>query len=75
MKKYTFVEIILIAAIVLALVFGCLCLEAWLCMLLFNWVITLFGGAFALTFWQAFGIVLVLSFIGSFFRGSSSKKS
>lgn len=75
MKKHSLVEIILIAAIVLALVFGCLCLEAWLCMLLFNWVIALFGGAFAFTFWQAFGIVLVLSFIGSFFKGSSSNKS
>lgn len=75
MKKYTLAEIILIAVVVLALVFGCLCLEAWLGMLLFNWVISLFGGAFAFTFWQAFGIVLALSFIGSFFKGSSSNKS
>ena len=75
MKKYTPVEMILIVIIVLALVFGCFCLEAWLGMLLFNWVISLFGGAFTFTFWQAFGIVLVLSFIGGFFRGTSSKKS
>lgn len=75
MKKYTPVEMILIAVIALAIVFGCICLEAWLGMLLSNWVIALFGGAFAFTFWQAFGIVLVLSFIGSFFKGSSSNKS
>lgn len=75
MKKYTPVEIILIVIVVLALVFGCICLEAWLGMLLFNWVISLFGGTFTFTFWQTFGIVLLLSFIGGFFKGTSSNKS
>ena len=75
MKKYTPVEMILIVIIALALVFGCFCLEAWLGMLLFNWVISLFGGTFVFTFWQAFGVVVVLSFIGGFFKSTSSKKS
>ena len=55
----------------LALVFGALCLEAWIGMLLFNWVVSLFGSAFALTFWQAFGVCVLLSFVGGFFKSSS----
>lgn len=55
----------------LALVFGALCFEAWIGMLLFNWVVGLFGGVFALTFWQAFGVCVLLSFVGGFFKTSS----
>lgn len=67
----TFLAIIL----VIALAFGLVCLEAWIGMVIFNWVIGLFGVAFALTFWQAFGICILLSFIGSFFKSSSSNSS
>ena len=66
----TFLAIIL----VIALVFGLLCLKGWIFMLLANWVLGLFSIAFAFTFWQAFGIVVLLSFIGSFFKNSSSSK-
>ena len=65
----------LTVVIVLALVFGLVCLEAWIGMLIINWVLGLFGVAFALTFWQAFGICVLLSFIGSFFKSSSSSSS
>ena len=75
MKKYTPVEMILIVIVTLALIFGVTCLEAWLGMLLFNWVIALFGGNFAFTFWQTFGIVVALSFIGKFFKSTASNKS
>ena len=64
----TFLAIIL----VIALAFGLVCFEAWIGMVIFNWVMGLFGVAFALTFWQAFGICILLSFIGSFFKSSSS---
>ena len=57
----------------LALSFGLVCLEAWIGMLLFNWVVGLFGCAFTLTFWQAFGICTLLSFIGGFFKTNSKK--
>ena len=57
----------------LALAFGIVCLEAWIGMLLFNWVAGLFGWAFILTFWQAFGICALLSFVGGFFKSSSKK--
>lgn len=61
--------------IVLALVFGVVCFEAWIGMLIFNWVMGLFGVAFVLTFWQAFGVCILLSFVGGFFKSSSSSSS
>lgn len=61
--------------IVLALVFGVVCFEAWIGMLVFNWVMGLFGVTFALTFWQAFGVCVLLSFVGGFFKSSSSSSS
>lgn len=61
--------------IVLALVFGVVCFEAWIGMLIFNWVMGLFGVAFALTFWQTFGVCVLLSFVGGFFKSSSSSSS
>lgn len=65
---------LLAVIIVIALVFGVLCFEGWVFMLLANWVLSLFSVAFAFTFWQAFGVVLLLSFIGGFFKNSSSSK-
>ena len=61
----------LMVILALALVFGVVCFEAWIGMLLFNWVMGLFGCAFALTFWQAFGVCALLSFVGGFFTSSS----
>ena len=55
----------------IALVFGIVCLEAWVGMLLFNWVMVLFGCTFALNFWQAVGICGLLNFVGGFFKSSS----
>ena len=75
MKKYWFAETALTVVIALVLAFVVTCIEAWIGMLLFNWVIALFGGTFALTFWQTFGIVVALSFIGKFFKNNSSSKS
>lgn len=57
----------------IAVIFGIYCLEAWIGMLLFNWVVGLLGYAFMLTFWQTFGICLLLAFIGGFFKSSSKK--
>lgn len=65
---------VLIVLLVIGVVFGVFCLEGWLFMLLANWVLGLFNIAFAFTFWQAFGVVLLLSFIGGFFKNSSSSK-
>ena len=67
----TLKKIVLVLAI-LALGFGAVCFEAWLGMLLFNWVAGLFCYAFALTFWQAFGACILLNFVSSFFRKSKN---
>ena len=40
----------------IALYFGALCLQAWLVMLLWNWVAVNLFGAPALGFWMAFGL-------------------
>jgi hypothetical protein len=67
-------ETLLAIIIVIALVFGIMCLEGWIGMVIINWVAGLFSLGFTITFWQAFGLCILLSFIGSFFKSSSSKK-
>lgn len=64
----TFMTIIAI----LAVAFGFACLEAWLGMLIVNWVVGLFGGTWAITFWQSFGACILLGFVGGFFKGGST---
>lgn len=65
---------VLAVLVVIGIMFGVFCFEGWLFMLLANWVLGLFNIAFAFTFWQAFGVVCLLSFVGGFFRGSKSSK-
>ena len=49
-------------------------LLGWLFMLLWNWLAPLFWGDVPiLTYWQAFGVIMILSLIGSFFKNYSSK--
>lgn len=40
----------------IALTFGVMCLQAWLVMLLWNWIAVGLFGAPALSFWVAFGL-------------------
>ena len=50
-------------------------LEGWILMILWNWLAPIFWtSAPELSYWQAMGIMLLLSIIGSFFRSSSSSK-
>jgi hypothetical protein len=50
-------------------------LEGWILMLLWNWLAPIFWSAAPeLSYWQAMGIMLLLSIIGSFFRSSSNSK-
>lgn len=65
--------LVVIAAI--ALIFGLVFFEAWIGMLIFNWVMGLFGVAFTLTFLQAFGVCVLLSFVGGFFKSSSTNST
>ena len=44
-------------------------LEAWIVQLLWNWLAPIFWiAAPILTYWQAFGVCILLSIIGSIFR-------
>lgn len=68
---------IVVGALLLALgiVFGILCLEAWLFALLWNWVVPIFWDtAPHLEFWGAFGTILLLDTIGGFFRARVRKR-
>lgn len=55
----------------LLIVAGFMCFESWIFMLIANWVFSLLNFAFAFTFPQAFGVCLLLSFVGGFFKKSS----
>ncbi len=49
-------------------------LEAWVVQLLWNWLAPIFWTtAPILTYWQAFGVCILLSIIGSAFRSTTSK--
>jgi hypothetical protein len=46
-------------------------LEAWVVQLLWNWIAPIFWTAAPiLTYWQSFGVCILLSIIGSAFRSS-----
>ena len=62
---------ILFVAIVAALVFA----QAWIWMVLVNWVMRLFGVAFAISYWQAFASMLLMAFIGSFFKTQKTNQN
>lgn len=56
--------VVLVLIIALGLVFGVLCFEAWILMLLWNAVIpSLWVGAPSLTFWLAFGLLLICNIL------------
>ena len=57
-----FAVIAVIAFIIgfLGMIFGLWCLQAWLVMLLWNWVAVSLFGAPVLTFWLSFGLVWLL---------------
>lgn len=63
----------LVVGVVALVVVGVL-VESWILMTLVNWVLSLFGVAFAITFKQALGVSLLLSLIGGFFKSRASKK-
>jgi hypothetical protein len=67
--------IILTIILVLALVFGILCFEGWLLMLLWNAVIpTIFIGVPTIKFWWAVGLILICNILFKPTIPSNSKK-
>lgn len=56
--------------LLLCILFGAF--GGWIFMLLWNWLAPLFWTtAPVLTFWQAWGVCILLSWVGSFFRNKS----
>ena len=57
--------LLIIGCVILALAvaFGVMCLQAWLVMLLWNWVAVGVFGAPVLKFWLAFGLVWLCSLL------------
>lgn len=65
--------IILIVIVALALIFGAMCLEAWIFMLLWNWIAPIFWAtAPHLGFWVSFGAMMLFNLIGGFFKSRVS---
>lgn len=56
-KDYSGIAIFITIILVLGLIFGALCLDAWVVMLLWNWVVPiLWIDAPILTFWTSMGL-------------------
>ena len=66
--------LIIVGCVILALAvaFGVMCLQAWLVMLLWNWVAVGVFGAPVLKFWLAFGLVWLCSLL---FKGGIEIKN
>ena len=62
--------IIVITLLALGIIFGFLCLRAWILMLLWNWVAVSLFNAPILNFWLAVGLSLLCNML---FKSSSNK--
>ena len=67
--KNTWIFIGLIS-VALLIVFGLTCLSAAIFMLLWNWILPLFG-IIKLTFWQSWGAIILLGIVGSCFKSKN----
>jgi hypothetical protein len=61
--------VILVVALALGIVFGVLCFQGWILMLLWNAILVPLFGFGALKFWWAIGIILISNIL---FKGASS---
>ena len=61
--------IVLLVVLAVGLIFGTLCLEGWVFMLLWNWVAVELFNAPILGYWLCVGIVTFITFIGRLFSG------
>ena len=63
---------IVVVILVFAIAFGLLMFEAWIFMLLWNWIVGEVIGWITFSFWEAVGVTLLLDIIGGFFKSSIS---
>lgn len=68
--------ICLVFVICCAIIFGVMCFEGWLLMLLWNWVVpAIWAGAPTLTYWVAVGAIALLNLIGGCFKTVVHRKN
>ena len=61
---------IMVVILIFAIVIGLFLLEAWVFMLLWNWIVGDLIGWITFTFWESVGVTLLLDIIGGFFKSS-----
>lgn len=68
-------EAVIGCLLVLVLAIGLGALEGLIFMFLWNWLAPMFWAAAPIfTFWQAWGVCILLNLIGNFFKSSKSSK-
>ncbi len=73
-KSYDAASILVVIVLGIPIIVGFSALGAYILMLLWNWALVgIFPSVPVLDFWKAWGLSLLLSFVGGFFRSSSSK--
>ena len=74
-KDYSGIAIFITIILVLGLIFGALCLDAWVVMLLWNWVVPiLWIDAPILTFWTSMGLNVLCTLLFKGIRYTGNKK-
>lgn len=51
------------------LVFGLFCITAFIFQILWNWLIVMIFGLMVLNFWEAMGMIFLISFLSGIFNG------
>lgn len=73
-RNKTVGECILLLILILALVFGVLCFEGWLVMLLWNATVTVIFGLTEIGFWRAVGVMLLCNLLFTPFIKINTKR-
>lgn len=70
-KSYDAATILVLVVLGIPIIVGFSALSGWLLMLLWNWALVgLFPAVPVLDFYRAWGLTLLLSFVGGFFRST-----
>ena len=67
-------EAILTCGVLAAIVGAINLFFAWIIQILWNWLLVDLFGFPSVDYWQALGIMVLLSIVGGFFKSSTSKK-
>lgn len=70
-RNFTGGQLIALGVVAIALAGIGWTVSAWILQVLWNWLVPQVFGGPVITYWQSFVAIALLSFIGSFFKGSS----